>query len=203
MGEPTTFEGLLYRSVELLTNDWSPAEVDGAYMRYRGYERMAGAIFNELNRAVRVFNMRNGGSVQTVELDPHVIWRKIVQDPTVATIEDSNPIANIREQEAMTYRGDDGRGPTSMVARTRIYGEAVVGVVSESTVDSGDVGVIAYLVPDANFVNMRGVTRMFDPKTDGPARLLSTSALLGVATEHDDPRRMYFISCLGLNSYFT
>ncbi|MFO5836815.1 hypothetical protein ACLBSM_32505, partial [Klebsiella pneumoniae] len=60
MGEPTTFEGLLYRSVELLTNDWSPAEVDGAYMRYRGYERMAGAIFNELNRAVRVFNMRNG-----------------------------------------------------------------------------------------------------------------------------------------------
>ncbi|MFO5842550.1 hypothetical protein ACLBPJ_29820, partial [Klebsiella pneumoniae] len=66
-------------------------------MRYRGYERMAGAIFNELNRAVRVFNMRNGGSVQTVELDPHVIWRKIVQDPTVATIEDSNPIANIRE----------------------------------------------------------------------------------------------------------
>ncbi|WWV94498.1 RNA polymerase beta subunit [Pseudomonas phage vB_Pae10145-KEN51] len=194
MGEPTTFEGLLYRSVELLTNDWSPAEVDGAYMRYRGYERMAGAIFNELNRAVRVFNMRNGGSVQTVELDPHVIWRKIVQDPTVATIEDSNPIANIREQEAMTYRGDGGRGSTSMVARTRIYGEADVGVVSESTVDSGDVGVIAYLVPDANFVNMRGVTRMFDPKTDGPARLLSTSALLGVATEHDDPKRINFIS---------
>ncbi|MFO5520876.1 hypothetical protein ACLBP3_30155, partial [Klebsiella pneumoniae] len=27
MGEPTTFEGLLYRSVELLTNEWRPAEV--------------------------------------------------------------------------------------------------------------------------------------------------------------------------------
>ncbi|MFO5452676.1 hypothetical protein ACLBO7_29380, partial [Klebsiella pneumoniae] len=148
---------------------------------YRRDRRMAGAIFNHLNTAVRLFNMRNGGSVQTVELDPHVIWRKIVQDPTVATIEDSNPIANIREQEAMTYRGDGGRGPTSMVARSRIYGEADVGVVSESTVDSGDVGVIAYLVPDANFVNMRGVTRMFDPKTDGPARLLSTSARLGGA----------------------
>ncbi|MFO5795374.1 hypothetical protein, partial [Klebsiella pneumoniae] len=69
--------------------------------------------------------------MQTVELDPHVIWRKIVQDPTVATIEDSNPIANIREQEAMTYRGDGGRGPTSMVARTRIYGEADVGVITD------------------------------------------------------------------------
>ncbi|MFO5520801.1 hypothetical protein ACLBP3_29740, partial [Klebsiella pneumoniae] len=60
-------------------------------------------------------------------------------------------------------------------------------MVSESTVDSGDVGVIAYLVPDANFVNMRGVTRMFDPKTDGPASLLSTSALSGVAREDHEP----------------
>ncbi|AEH03634.1 RNA polymerase beta subunit [Pseudomonas phage PhiPA3] len=186
MGEPTDFEGLLYRSVELLMNDWSPGEVDGAYMRYRGYERMAGAIYKSLNQAAKVYNNREGSADQQIILDQHEIWRKIVQDPTVATIEDSNPIANLREQEAMTYRGDGGHGPTSMVARTRIYGEADVGVVSESTVDSGDVGVIAYLSPDANFVSMRGTTRMFDKETDGHAKMLSTSALLAVGSMNDD-----------------
>lgn len=187
MGEPTTFDGLLFRAVEMLTNDWSPAEVDGAYMRYRGYERMAGTVFSELNKAVKQFNSRQGSTdVQITMREYDQVWRKIAQDPTVATIEDSNPLANIREQEAMTYRGDGGRGSTSMVARTRIYHQADVGVVSESTVDSSDVGVIAYLSPDANFDSMRGTTRPFDPTKDGMAKMMSTCALLAVASTNDD-----------------
>ncbi|MFO5701906.1 hypothetical protein ACLBSN_32575, partial [Klebsiella pneumoniae] len=73
----------------------SPSSMLGGYLLYFAEECLGGALFNELNRAVRVFNMRNGGSVQTVELDPHVIWRKIVQDTTVATIENYKHIANI------------------------------------------------------------------------------------------------------------
>lgn len=194
MGEPTTFDGLLYRAVDMLLIDWSPAEVDGAYMRYRGYERMAGTVYNELNKAVKRFNGATGSASVQVQMDPSVVWKKICQDPTVMVVEDSNPLANIREQESMTYRGDGGRSTTSMVARTRIFGEADVGVISESTVDSGDVGVIAYLTPDANFSGMRGTTRPFDPTTDGPARQLSTCALLGVATTNDDTKRINFIS---------
>ena len=194
MGEPTTFDGLLYRAVEMLLIDWSPAEVDGAYMRYRGYERMAGTVYGELNKAVKRFNSATGSAAVQVVMDPSAVWKKICQDPTVMVVEDSNPLANIREQESMTYRGDGGRSTTSMVARTRIYGQADVGVVSESTVDSGDVGVIAYTVPDPNFDSMRGTTRPFDPTTDGPARQLSTCALLGVATTNDDTKRINFIS---------
>jgi hypothetical protein len=194
MNEPTTFDGLLYRSLDMLLIDWSPPEVDGAYMRYRGYERMAGTIFNEVNKAVKQFNNQSGTSQVQVLMDPSAVWKKITQDPTVMVVEDSNPLANIREQESMTYRGDGGRSTQSMVARTRVYGEADVGVVSESTVDSGDVGVIAYLTPDANFDSMRGTTRPFDPTTDGPARQLSTCALLGVATTNDDPKRINFVS---------
>uniref|UniRef100_A0AB39CDE8 DNA-directed RNA polymerase n=1 Tax=Pseudomonas phage RVTF4 TaxID=3236931 RepID=A0AB39CDE8_9VIRU len=194
MGEPTTFDALLYRAVEMLLIDWSPAEVDGAYMRYRGYERMAGTVYNELNKAVKRFNGATGSAAVQVQMDPSAVWKKICQDPTVMVVEDSNPLANIREQESMTYRGDGGRSTTSMVARTRVYGQADVGVISESTVDSGDVGVIAYLTPDANFSGMRGTTRPFDPTTDGPARQLSTCALLGVATTNDDTKRINFIS---------
>jgi hypothetical protein len=194
MGEPTTFDALLYRAVDMLLIDWSPSEVDGAYMRYRGYERMAGTVYNELNKAVKRFNGSTGSAAVQVQMDPAVVWKKIAQDPTVMVVEDSNPLANIREQESMTYRGDGGRSTTSMVARTRVYGQADVGVVSESTVDSGDVGVIAYLTPDANFNSMRGTTRPFDPTQDGPARQLSTCALLGVATTNDDTKRINFIS---------
>lgn len=193
MKEPTEFEGLLFRSVEMLLEDWSPGEVDGQYMRYRGYERIAGQIFSSLSKAVKRYNAREGSTDVKVVLDRHEVWTKI-NDPTVATIEDSNPIANIREQEAMTYRGDGGRAAVSMVARTRIYGESDEGVVSESTVDSGDVGIIAYLTPDANFTSMRGLTRLFDPKKDAKSKLFSTSALLGVGMAHDDMKRIGFAS---------
>lgn len=193
MNEPTDFEGLLFRSVELLTEDWSPSEVDGQYMRYRGYERIAGQIYNSLSKAVKRYNSREGSTEVKVVLDRHEVWGKI-NDPTVTTIEDSNPIANLREQEAMTYRGDGGRAAVSMVARTRIYGENDLGVVSESTVDSGDVGIIAYLTPDANFTSMRGLTRKYDPNTDPKSKLFSTSALLGVGMAHDDMKRIGFAS---------
>ncbi|ARV76894.1 putative RNA polymerase subunit beta [Pseudomonas phage Phabio] len=191
---PETFEDLVYKAIEDLQTDWSPGEVDGAYMRYRGYERMAGTIHSSLSAAVRRFNSREGSSDQQIVLDQHEVWRRITQDPTVAQVEDSNPIANIREQEAMTYRGDGGRGTVSMVARTRIYGEADVGVLSESTVDSGAVGVIAYLSPDANIDSMFGTTRKFNKETDGPGTMLSTSSLLAVASTNDDAKRVNFIS---------
>jgi hypothetical protein len=192
MDEPTDFEALLYRSVELLMTDWSPSEVDGAYMRYRGYERMAGTIYNELTASIKRFRARNT-DVQ-IQMDPHEIWRRIVADPTVATIEDANPIAQIREQEAMTYRGAGGRGSQSMVARTRIYNEADLGVVSESTVDSGDVGVIAYLTQDPNFTDMRYNSRPFDHASESPGKLLSTCSQLAVASTNDDSKRIAFIS---------
>lgn len=184
MNEPTDFEGLLYRASELLMTDWSPSEVDGAYMRYRGYERLAGLMYNELTKSIQRFRSRN--TEATVSMDPHEVWRKFQQDSAKATIEDHNPIAQIREQEAVTYRGDGGRTSQSMVARTRVYTKADLGVLSESTVDSGDVGVVAYLTGDPNFTDMFYNSRAFNPEIDSPSSVMSTCTLLGVATSHDD-----------------
>lgn len=190
MGEPTEFGPLILRAVGLLQTDFSPEEVDGAYMRYRGYERFAGMVYGELSRAAKTFNAKAGMGDNAVELNPHAVWQKVVQDPAVALVEESNPFANIREQEVMTYRGDGGRGGKSMVERTRKYHESDLGVVSESTVDSGDVGVVAYLSPDANFTSLRGTTRPFDKECDGPTRLLSSSTLNAPCADHDDAKRI-------------
>jgi len=190
MGEPTTFGPLVVRACELLMDDYSPSEVDPAFMRYRGYERFAGVVYGELTRSVKAFNNRGASGDQAVELKPHEVWQRIVQDPSVTLVEEANPIANLREQEAMTYRGDGGRSGKSMVERTRIYHENDQGTVSESTVDSGDVGVVAYLTPDANFTNLRGNTRPFDPKIDPPSKLFSSSALLAPCSSTDDQLKL-------------
>jgi len=193
MGEPTTFGPLIVRACEMIMDDYAPSEVDPAFMRYRGYERFSGVVFNELTRAVKTFNNRGGAGDQGVEMKQHEIWQRIVQDPSVALVEDSNPIANMREQEAMTYRGDGGRGGKSMVERTRLYHENDLGTISESTVDSGDVGVIAYMTADPNFTNMRGYTRPFDKSKDPKSKLFSSAALLAPLADHDDSKRINFI----------
>ena len=185
MGEPVTFKGLLLRAVELLEDDYSLSEVDGSEMRYRGYERVSGMVYGELMKAAKIYNARPGSDHQ-VELKPHAVWQRIVSDPSVSMCEDANPTQNLREQEVMTYRGDGGRSNQSMVQRTRIFSQSDLGVVSESTQDSGDVGVVAYLSPNANIVDMFGTTRPYDKEKDGPSCILSSSSLNAPCAQHDD-----------------
>lgn len=185
-GEPTEFEPLLYRAIELLLTDWSPSEVDGAYMRYKGYERTAGTVYNTLIRSVKIFNARQGRGEQSISLDPYEIWKKVTSDPTVSVVEDSNPLQNLKEEEVVTFSGDGGRPTKTMVARTRGFHKNDIGVVSEATVDSGNVGAIFYLTPDANFANMRGITKPYNPETDGVAKVFSTTALVSVNADRDD-----------------
>lgn len=185
MGEPTAFDDLLLRAVELLLNDETLSEVDATEMRYRGYERMAGMVYGELMRSAKIYNSRPGHDHQ-VELKPHAVWQRIVQDPSVTLCEDVNPIQNLREQEVMTYRGDGGRSSQSMVQRTRLYSDADQGSLSESTQDSGDVGVVAYLSPNANLTSLFGTTRRYDESKDGAATLLSSSTLNAPCADRDD-----------------
>lgn len=199
MEEPTEFDLILLRATDLLMTDHSPNEVDGAYMRYRGYERMAGMIYGEISRACKIHNARAGTGHSGVELNPFVVWNRITTDAAVSLVEERNPIRDLREQEITTYRGDGGRSGQSMVERTRVYTEADVGVISESTVDSGDVGVISYMSPDPNLVNLRGGTRKFDKERDGVTKLFSTSTLLAPCADTDDTKRIDIQVPLGGN----
>lgn len=194
MGEPTNFDDLLVRATELLMTEYSPHEMDPACMRYRGAERMSGIVYNTLHRAVkRQQNMEGTGS-EKIEVTPYEVFQNIVQDPAVLAVKQANPLQNIREQEGMTYRGIGGRSDLSMKARNRIYHENDKGTLSEATVDSGSVGVVAYMAPDANFTSLRGITRRFDKAKDGNSSLLSSIGLLSPQATHDDAKRLNFIS---------
>jgi len=183
MHEPTEFKALLLRSTSLLTTDEYPE----AYQREKGYERMAGAVYTALINSVRSHSGRPNRSKQQIELNPHDVWKAITTDPSNAQVSDINPIQNLKEKEAATFSGNGGRSSRSMVKNTRLYRETDKGVISESTVDSGSVGINVYMSANPRFRSLRGLSKgNYDPKKDGVTSLLSTSALLAPGSDRDD-----------------
>lgn len=186
MNEPTTLEELLVRSCEMLTTDHHQDEIDEQAMRYRTYERFSGAVYAEMIKAVRQFRSRGAGKAAKITMNPEAVWQNIVQDSSVSPIEESNPIQNLKEEEIFTFGGTGGRSARSMAKSTRKYHKNSVGVVSEATVDSGMVGVNAYLSANPRIANLRGIPSKLDKDAITPSNLLSTSALISPASEHDD-----------------
>lgn len=194
MGEPTTFRGLLLRACEMLLTDQHPDELDPAFMRIKGYERMAGAVYSELVRSVRAHGSRSGKSRLPIDLHPYAVWKNISQDPSIALVSDINPIENLKQQEAVTYSGTGGRGGRSMTKHTRAYHKNDMGTISESTVDSSDVGINTFTSADPQFTSLRGISKRFKKGETGATALLSTSALLSPGSDRDDPKRVNFIA---------
>lgn len=192
MNEPLTFDGLILRSCELLLTDWHPRENDLDFMRIRGYERVAGAIYSEMVRSVRKFRSRGAGAPAKLEMNPEAVWHAIGTDTSVSQVEELNPIENIRESELVTYMGTGGRSTQSMVKRTRAYNDSDIGIISEGSVDSGSVGVNTYLSQNPNFKSLRGISSGVKPKDVENSSLLSTASLISPGAEYDDPKRMMF-----------
>lgn len=193
MKEPTEFGPLLVRACQLLLTDNCPDETDMNFMRLAGYERVAGAVYRELSRAIRTQRNRQSGRRGPIELRPDAIMRRIQSDGSGQIVEDSTPVHNLKEQEAVTTGGDGGRSSVSMVRSTRAFHETDLGTISEATVDSGAVAINTSLVANPKFTSLRGTTSRYEEK-DGAASLLSTSALLAPGADRDDPKRVNFIS---------
>lgn len=193
MGEPTVFTKLLVRASEMLTDDKHPDSQDTRYMRIKGYERFAGAVYAQLVHATRVHNGRPGRQRYGLEVHPYSVWIAIQQDPAKDQVSEINPIQNLKENEAVTYSGTGGRGSRSMVKSTRIYHRNDMGVISESTVDSSDVAINVFTSADPQFNSLRGTAKPYSAEESGVTALLSTSALVSPGSTKDDPKRVNFI----------
>lgn len=194
MGEPTSFRGLLLRSAEMLLTDSHKNALDMSEMRIKGYERFSGAVYGELVQAVREHKNKIGRGNQPIELNPHAVWRAIAQDPSVNLVDEINPIENLKQQEAVTFSGAGGRMGRSMTKASRAYHRNDMGVISESTSDSSDVAINTYTSADPQFKSLRGTVKHYTIGKTGNTALLSTSALLSVGSDTDDPKRVNFVS---------
>jgi hypothetical protein len=186
MKEPTTFTGLLVRACELLLDDKHPEELDTKYMRIKGYERIPGAVYRQLVGSIRQHNAQLGKANKAIELNPYAVWKYVTEDPTKVQVSEMNPIQALKETEAITFSGAGGRGSRSMVKRTRAYHKNSMGTISESTVDSSDVGINIYTSANPQFKSLRGTSREFNFKEQGAASLISTSAMLAPSSDKDD-----------------
>lgn len=189
MNEPQTFNGLLMRSTELLQTYHHPDSQDMESMRIRGYERIPGAVYKEMVIAIRAYRNRNIAGKSKVDISPYKVWSSLMEDPSKKMVEDINPIQNLKETEVVTYSGEGGRGKDSMNRASRAYHVNDMGIVSEATVDSSDVGVNAYLSANPRFKDLRGLPSL-DKTPIPPSSLISTSALLAPGSDKDDVKRV-------------
>ncbi len=200
MNEPTEVPDLLIRAVDMLRTRYVPDRLTDASFegleRSAGYERFARTVYSELVKSVRRFNSRQVVSTGQLSMNPFAVSMAILQEPAKELINDINPIHNLKEKESLTYGGSGGRSRRSMTADDRLFQETDLGYISESGVDSSDVGIITYVSPNANYTSVYGTVRMFDEKTDGTSSLLSTSALLAPMIDRDDPKRAGFTAIL-------
>ena len=191
MGEPTTFKYLLIRASDLLINDNIN---NGKTARFKGYERMCGMMYKELVSAVRTHRAQSAMSNVEITINPNAVLLNILQDQSIALVEESNPIQNLKEHESFTHAGSGGRSAVTMMKEDRGFGEHDLGVVSEASPDSAKVGIRAYLTANPNFNSVRGTVNDFNEKTDGPANVLSTTAIISPCITHDDAKRVSFVN---------
>jgi hypothetical protein len=185
MKEPTSFRGLLHRSAELLsTGDYTREFMLKGQMRISGYERFSMAIYKELTNAVRMQARAIGRQNKPISLNPNSVWMNITSDPAKSVVNDINPIEYLKGAELLTFSGHGGRSKETMVASTRLYDDSYMGVVSEATVDSGDVGIRSYLCVNPDIKDIYGFTG--DKQDFKPTSVYSTSALLFANSDKDD-----------------
>lgn len=193
MNAPIKFDLLLVHGVKMLQNDRHIRETSFREQRVRGAERMSGAIYLELVRAMRIQKARATSAKVGVELHPDAVWFELMKDTSSIPVEECNPIHNIKDSEVITYGGSGGRTSRSMTKPTREYIADNIGMISEASVDNADVGYTAYLSMDPLITDLRGNTQAATEDTN-PTHIVSTSALLAPAADRDSPNRTNFIS---------
>lgn len=192
--QPTDFMGILVFATELLMDDMHRPELDMSEMRIKGYERVAGAVYQELVKAMRTHNARPGKSRYPIEMKPFAVWQALAQDPSIVVVKDINPIANLKMREEVTFTGAGGRSKDTMTAATREYGKNDIGIISEATKDSGEVGINTYLAPNPQLKNTLGMPVPVEEKDLSMSSIFSSSVLASPQATRDDMKRMGFIS---------
>lgn len=196
MKEPTNFKGLLIRANELLIDDnyKNPNSIDG--MSIKGYERIPGMMYKELVTALKEYENKTYFSKSKLTVNPYSIMNKLNEDSTTVLIDDLNPMATLKQEEDVTYLGMNGRSKETLSRSTRVFNTNEVGIISEATRDSGDVGISAYLTADPLLNNTRGMVGEYDPDKDNPVNVYSTSAMLCPFILTDDGKRVNFSSIM-------
>lgn len=186
MGYPTDFVLLLIKAAELLEYDDHPDENDIRHSRDRGYERFSGLLYGEIMAGLTDFNSRPNNPNAKFSINPESVWFAVTTDQSTAPVDDSNPLHSIKERSVVIFSGAGGRSGQTMTAKSRRFHKSGIGVVSEATVDSGDVGTITYLTANPNYTSIYGTSTDLENPNEKAANCFSDVALTIPGGKYDD-----------------
>ena len=191
LGHATSFDYLLIEATEMLRNERASHEVEITEQRLVGYESFAGAIYHQITQSARMYRNKALDGRATYDLNPEAIMMEAcMTDTSVDMVQEVNPIHELKEQETVTFGGNNGRNDVSMVRRTRGQLETYQGVISEAGKDSSKVGYVTYTTSNPKIADFRGnidVTRDV-----GAAGVGSVTMNLMPGANKDDPKRTLF-----------
>ena len=190
MGEPTTYAELVHRATQMLLDERYKRPLDNSEQRYRGAERIPGAVYSQMVQAVREHRAKASRATARVEMNPYAIHKHVMSDPSLTMVKDINPVENVKSITAVTYTGHGGRSVRSMPRNLRAMDPSDQGVLSEATVDSSQVGFNAYLSMAPRLANTEGMPLPPTGPASPHASLLSPGALLSAAINSDDGKRI-------------
>ena len=193
MKEPTNCRDLLIRSTQLLATEDHRQPSSVANHCLRSYERLNVIMYNEMARALEEYQI-NGGAGSKFSINPHAVFQRIITDQAMMNVEELGVVHDIKEKSGFTYTGVGGRTAQSFVLKDRQYPDDGIGVISETSVDSGNVGIVAQTSMDPSIVNTRGMFEHKDPNELEPTQVFSIAALLMPGATNDDGKRTSFIS---------
>jgi len=196
MKEATNFKGLLIRANELLVDDSYVNPNNILEMSIKGYERIAGMLYSELVTSIKEHENKSYFSKSKITMNPYTVINKLNEDSSTVLVDDLNPMAALKQAEDVTYLGHNGRSALSMSRDTRAMHESEIGIISEATKDSSDVGISAYMTAAPMISNTRGILDKFNIEEDGISGVLSTNGLLMPFTINDDIKRANFSSIM-------
>lgn len=192
--EPTTFRGLLFRAVELLSSNDHPKVSDARFTRYRGYERFPGIIYNQLFVHLRQAALQVNHNNRKLKMSPYAVWQKIQEDNSTKIAEDINPMVWMKEQECVTLSGMGGRTSDTLTAEARKFHPTNVGTIAEYVPDDGNVGMVSYLTAAPKIDNIYGIPEVLEDITENFIKNYSSGYNFAPGITGDDYKRVAFVS---------
>lgn len=156
MGEPTNIRDLLIRASTMLATEEFIDPASMANHRIRSYERFNAILYDEMARQLATHQNQKGKG-KAYSINPEAVFQRILQDQAVMSVNEINPVHDVKEKSGFTYTGVGGRSATSFVIGDRQYPDDGVGVMSEATPDSGKVAISAYTSMNPKITNLRGM----------------------------------------------
>ena len=193
MGEPDKIIPLMFRAVELLGDHSYEGPTELSAMAIHGHQRVVGTAYRSIVANIRTYRRNSGIGGKRINMSPYEISTAVHGDPTMEVLQSTNPLQLLKQQEAVTYLGSGGRTKETLTTPTRVFSKTDLGVISEGTPDSGDVGVTMYLSTSPDLTDSNGRRNGKGLEEGNLASIQSSSMSVAPAADTDDPTRANFI----------